>query len=63
MTQRLTLIAVWIAFMVMAGGFLAKEAASADEGPLIALVIGNEAYGAAPIEGAISNAMAITMSS
>ncbi|MFY9876954.1 MAG: caspase family protein, partial [Rhodomicrobium sp.] len=59
MTQRLTLIAVWIAFMVMAGGFLAKEAASANEGPLVALVIGNEAYPAAPIEGAVSNARAV----
>ena len=52
MIQRLSLIAVWIAFMVMAGGFLAKEAASATEGPLVAMVIGNEAYPAAPIEGA-----------
>ena len=59
MTQRLTLIAVWIAFMVMAGGFLAKETASANEGPLVALVIGNEAYPAAPIEGAVSNARTV----
>ena len=59
MIQRLTLIAVWIAFMVMASGFLPKEAASANEGPLVALVIGNEAYPAAPIEGAASNARAV----
>ena len=51
MTQRLTLIAVWIAFLVTAAGALAKEAASANEGPRVALVIGNGAYAEAPIEG------------
>ena len=59
MTQRLTLIAVWIAFLVTAAGALAKEAAPASEGPRVALVIGNGAYAEAPIESAVSNARAV----
>ena len=53
------LFVIWITFLVMAAGALAKEAASANEGPRVALVIGNGAYAKAPIEGAVGNARAV----
>ena len=59
MIRRFILFVIWITLIMMASGSLAKEAASANEGPRVALVIGNEAYAEAPIEGAASNARAV----
>jgi formylglycine-generating enzyme required for sulfatase activity len=59
MTQPLTFVVVSIAFLVTAACTFAKEADSGNDGPRVALVIGNGAYAEAPIESAASNARTI----